>query len=84
MRHDQAMGNAYPHTNTEKRSQARLWAAKGIIMNTRLWKYNKVTGYWVFVRSCLKETAAEWLAIHQNDDTGATYKLSKGKPKGKP
>ena len=47
----------------------------------KLWKYNPVTGYWVYVRDCDKQTAAQWLAIFQFDEPKAQFKLSARKPR---
>ena len=32
-----------------------------------IWRYNKITGYWVHERNCTAETAATWLAMWQKD-----------------
>jgi hypothetical protein len=29
----------------------------------RLWKYNKITGFWNVVRSVTPDTAVEWLKV---------------------
>jgi hypothetical protein len=47
----------------------------------KLWKYNKVTGYWGLVRECSADTADRWLAIFQADDPDGVYKVSKARPK---
>lgn len=47
----------------------------------KLWKYNKITGYWVLVRDCAEDTADTWLFIFQKDEPNEIFKLSKTKPK---
>lgn len=49
-----------------------------------LWKYNKITGYWVPVRSVTEETGKAWLDIFQRDEPGESFKLSIHKPSGAP
>ena len=46
-----------------------------------LWKYNKITGYWVAVRSVTDETKEQWLALFKRDEPGELFKVSKHKPK---
>ena len=53
-------------------------------LNPSLWRYNQVTGYWTHERSCLPETAEQWLAVFQKDEPDAYFKISKHKPKGRP
>lgn len=48
---------------------------------TKLWSYNKITGYWVMERECSTDTAHEWLAIFQNDEPAKKFKISKNKPR---
>jgi hypothetical protein len=50
----------------------------------KLWKFNKITGYWVFQRDCTNETASRWLKLFQNDEPGEFFKLSKNKPSKPP
>jgi hypothetical protein len=52
---------------------------KGNIMT--LWKYNKITGFWVSVRNVTPETQEEWLNIFMKDEPNETFKVSKHKPK---
>lgn len=47
----------------------------------KLWKLNKTTGYWQYVRDCDKQTAAQWLAIFQKDEPTEQFKISARKPK---
>jgi hypothetical protein len=46
-----------------------------------LWKYNKITGFWVSVRNVTPETQKEWLNIFMEDEPNETFKVSKHKPK---
>lgn len=46
-----------------------------------LWKYNKITGYWVAVRSVTDETKEQWLALFKSDEPEELFKVSKHKPK---
>lgn len=45
----------------------------------KLWRYNAITGYWQFVRS-VGEEGLQWLAIFQQDEPQAVFKLSKKRP----
>ena len=47
----------------------------------KLWKYNKITGYWIYIRSVTEETREQWLSIFQKDEPNEIFKLSKSKPK---
>jgi len=47
----------------------------------KLWKLNRITGYWQYVRDCEPATAAQWLAIFQQDEPDEQFKLSTRKPK---
>jgi len=47
----------------------------------RLWKLNKTTGYWRYVRDCDPVWAEHWLAIYQQDEPNEQFKLSARKPK---
>lgn len=51
---------------------------------TYLWKYNKVTGYWVMVRDSLVENAKRWLEIFQGDEPDEHFKVAKTRPKAAP
>jgi len=46
-----------------------------------LWRKNRITGYWVCQRTCLPETAQEWLTIFQKDEPDEMFVLSYRKPK---
>jgi hypothetical protein len=48
---------------------------------TKLFKYNKITGYWNYVRTCDLTVAKEWLAYFQKTEPNETFKLSKNKPR---
>jgi len=47
-----------------------------------LWKLNKITGYWVAVRSVSQDTKEQWLKIYTKDEPNEVFKVSKNKPKG--
>lgn len=47
----------------------------------QLWQYNKATGYWVHVRAVTRETAAQWLAVFQQDAPGEVFKIAASKPR---
>jgi hypothetical protein len=48
----------------------------------KLWKYNKITGLWNFVRSFdIESNAKTYLGIFQRQEPNETFKLSKTKPK---
>jgi hypothetical protein len=44
-----------------------------------LYRYNPITGYWTYVRSCEETTAEEWLRIFQADEPQAKFELRKAK-----
>jgi hypothetical protein len=46
-----------------------------------LWKYNKITGYWVAIRSVTNETKEQWLSVFRADEPNELFKVSKNKPK---
>jgi hypothetical protein len=48
-----------------------------------LWKYNKVTGYWVYVRGVTPETQKQWLDIYMQDEPDEMFKVSNHKPTNK-
>jgi hypothetical protein len=52
---------------------------QGTIMT--LWKLNKITGYWVAVRSVSQDTKEQWLKIYTEDEPNEVFKVSKNKPK---
>lgn len=49
----------------------------------KLWKYNKLTGYWVFIRECNIDTAKNWLEIFSNDEPKEKFMLSRKNPNKK-
>ena len=50
-----------------------------------LWKFNKVTGYWVFIRQCDESEAEEWQRIFSADEPTEYFYLTGGrKPKHNP
>lgn len=50
----------------------------------RLWRYDKITGYWKVERTVSPETASQWLAIFQKDQPGETFKVSTSRPNSVP
>ena len=48
-----------------------------------LWKRDKVTGTWDYVRDVTPETAAQWLAIFQKDEPNETFKVAAKRPSWK-
>ena len=51
---------------------------------TKLWKYNRITGYWVLMRDCFFDRRADWLRIFQSDEPGETFKASRNRPVSPP
>lgn len=47
----------------------------------KLWRLNKITGYWVIQRLCAPETATLWLEVYQKDEPEELFVLSKNKPR---
>jgi hypothetical protein len=45
-----------------------------------LWQYNKITGYWVQVRTVTSETKNEWLKVYQDDEPNESFKVSINRP----
>ena len=48
---------------------------------TKLYKYNRITGYWTVIRSCDQATAQQWLAMFQADEPAEQFVLSTKKPR---
>jgi len=48
----------------------------------KLWRYNKITGYWILMRDCASNNAAQWLEVFQADEPKEYFKLSNKKPRG--
>jgi hypothetical protein len=53
-------------------------------MSIKLWKYNRITGYWVYQRECNPDTADQWLVIFQKAEPEESFILRKNKPTKKP
>lgn len=51
---------------------------------TNLWKYNRITGFWVHQRACSAENAEAWLQVFQKDEPTETFRLAKHQPKVNP
>ena len=47
----------------------------------KLWKYNKTTGLWNYVRSVTEDTKDQWLNIFQKDEPSEYFKIATRKPK---
>jgi len=69
-------------TNPELRHHIRAILANDSVM--KLWKYNAITGNWVYQRTTSKEDANQWLLIFRKDDPEDAFRISKNKPSGKP
>ena len=54
------------------------------VEETKLWKFNRITGYWKIERTMLIENAAQYLASFQELYPKDYFKVSKRKPKGLP
>jgi len=50
-------------------------------MNKVLWKYNRITGFWVSQRTVTSETEATWLKVFQADEPSEKFKVAKNRPK---
>jgi hypothetical protein len=50
----------------------------------KLWRYNRITGYWEYVRDCYKENTASWLRIFSGDEPETVFKASRNRPSGRP
>lgn len=51
---------------------------------TKLWRYNRITGYWIFERNVSTETAEKWLSRFRKCNPGEFFKVSKKQPIGVP
>lgn len=51
------------------------------VAKIKLWKYNRITGYWIIQRECNDNTADRWLAVFQKDEPDELFKLSRNKPR---
>ena len=49
-----------------------------------LWRFNKVTGYWIPERKVTAETKEQWLEIFQEDNPDDTFVVSERKPRNAP
>lgn len=50
-----------------------------------LWRYNKITGYWVMARpSGYDDTMKNWLRIYQADEPNEYFRLSIKRPQYNP
>ena len=50
-----------------------------------LWRYNKITGYWVLARpSGYDDTMKNWLRIYQADEPNEYFRLSIRRPRYNP
>lgn len=48
----------------------------------KIWKYNKVTGYWVLVKTIdIAYDAPKWLEIFQSDEPDESFILAYSKPR---
>lgn len=50
----------------------------------KIWSYNEVTGYWVYVRDCYKEQVKDWLRIFKGDEPAKVFKACKTRPSKAP
>lgn len=41
----------------------------------KLYRFNEITGCWVYVRTCQNDNAQEWLKIFQADEPHAKFKF---------
>lgn len=47
---------------------------------TKLWRWNPITGYWKYERTCKRDTAADWLKIFSDDEPNAVFAVSARDP----
>ena len=58
---------------------------KTIDEDTKLWKYNRRTGYWDLQRTIANpHDEQKWFDIFQKDEPSETFKLSKNRPSDRP
>lgn len=46
----------------------------------KLWKYNKVTGLWDYVRNVTTENKNQWLEVFEKAEPKENFKLCRNKP----
>jgi len=63
------------------REPALNHAALGGETMKKLWRFNPITGYWVYEREVLPETANDWLKLYQTDEPNVQFKISTNKPR---
>jgi hypothetical protein len=49
-----------------------------------LWRYNKITGLWVHVRTVSVATEDRWLQIWQRDEPDTHFVVAKNRPRMAP
>jgi uncharacterized protein YlaI len=49
-----------------------------------LWRYNRITGLWIYGRTVTEENAKSWLAIWEQDEPEERFVISYHKPTKKP
>ena len=48
----------------------------------KLWKYNAITGYWVYERDVNEDTAKQWLVVFKKAEPDCLFRLARNKPTG--
>ena len=48
----------------------------------KLWKYNAITGYWVYEREVNEDTAKQWLAVFKKAEPDCLFRVGRNKPTG--
>jgi hypothetical protein len=46
----------------------------------KLWRYNRITGYWIVQRAVNFDTATRWLAIFERDEPGESFLIGSKRP----
>lgn len=49
-------------------------------LDMKLWKYNKVTGLWDYVRNVTTENKNQWLEVFEKAEPKENFKLCRNKP----
>jgi hypothetical protein len=68
----------------DNKTGADLRVGFGETEKITLWRFNKITGFWLSERICEQATAEEWLEIFQKDKPNEIFVLSLFRPKKAP
>lgn len=50
-------------------------------MLDKIWRFNRITGSWVFVRDCSPDNTQAWLEIFKGDEPDERFVVSARRPR---